>query len=73
MLTCLSETKTDLNEVSVGYNLFSKYNQQDATFHKLFIFVRGSTCFRRFFSNGLTNTRRCMCSFELLMTDGKTV
>ena len=22
-------------------------------------------------SNGLTNTCRCMCSFELLMTDGK--
>ena len=24
-------------------------------------------------STGLTNTRRCMCSFELLMMDGKTV
>ena len=24
-------------------------------------------------SNGLTNTWRCMCSFELLMTDAKTV
>jgi hypothetical protein len=24
-------------------------------------------------SNGLTNTWRCMCSFELLMMDGKTV
>jgi len=23
-------------------------------------------------SNGLTNTLRCMCSFELLMMDGKT-
>jgi len=57
MLTCLSETKTDLNEVSVGYNLFSKYNQQDAIFHKLFISVRVSTCFRRFFhpSSGVQN------------------
>jgi len=24
-------------------------------------------------SNGLTNTWRCMCNFELLMMDGKTV
>jgi len=55
----------------------------------LFISVRRSTCFRRFFrpssgiqnclaglavcsSNGLTNTWRCMCGFELLMMDGKT-
>jgi len=29
-------------------NLFAEYNQQDATFHNLFISVR--TCFRRFFS-----------------------
>jgi len=27
----------------------SEYNQQDATFHNLFISVRRSTCFRRFF------------------------
>ena len=28
--------------------VFSEYNQQDATFHNLFISVRRSTCFRRF-------------------------
>ena len=31
-------------------NIFPEYNQQDATFHNLFISVRPSTCFRRFFS-----------------------
>jgi len=30
-------------------NIFSKYNQQDATFHNLFISVSRSTCFRRVF------------------------
>jgi hypothetical protein len=30
-------------------NIFAEYNQQDATFHNLFISVRCSTCFRRFF------------------------
>jgi len=30
-------------------NIFADYNQQDATFHNLFISVRRSTCFRRFF------------------------
>ena len=30
-------------------NVFSQYNQQDATFHNLFISVRRSTCFRRVF------------------------
>jgi len=82
-------------------NMFAEYNQQDTTFVNLFISVRRSTCFRRFFrpssgvqncvyvrylwdqdcylllvagsSNGLTSTWRCMCSFELLMMDGKTV
>ena len=84
-------------------NIFAECNQQDATFHNLFISVRRSTCFRRFFrpspgaqictysvrpillpaaslarlatgsSTGLTNTWRCMLSFELLMMDGKTV
>ena len=28
---------------------FAEYNQQDATFHSLFISVQCSTCFRRFF------------------------
>jgi len=38
-------------------NIFSEYNQQDATFHSLFISVRRSTCFRRFFrpSSGARN------------------
>ena len=30
-------------------NIFSEHNQQDATFHNLFISVRRSTCFRRVF------------------------
>ena len=29
-------------------NIFAEYNQQDVTFHNLFIYVRRSTCFRRF-------------------------
>jgi len=50
-------------------NIFAEYNQQDATFHNLFISVRRSTCFRGFSvhhqelktahtasDNGLTNT-----------------
>jgi len=38
-------------------NIFSEYNQQDATFLNLFISIRGSTCFRRFFrpSSGAQN------------------
>ena len=87
-------------------NMCLEYNQQDATFHNLFVSVRRSTCFRWFFrpssgaqnctysvrylsdrycylllaarlaagsSIGLTNTWRCMCSFELLMMDGNPV
>jgi hypothetical protein len=94
-------------------NIFAAYNQQDATFHSLFISVRHCICFRRVFrpssgaqnctysvrylsdqhcnlllawtgcsilsrlaagcSIGLTNTLRCMCSFELLMMDGNPV
>jgi len=66
--------------------IFADYNQQDATLHNLFISVRRCTCFRRFSvhhqelktahtASGtcLTNTWRCMCSFELLMMDGNTV
>jgi len=89
--------------MSADSMIFTEYNQQDETFHNLFISVSCSTCFRRFFrqssgaqnctysvrpillpatslnriaagsSNGLTNTGRCMCSFELLMMDRKTV
>ena len=38
-------------------NIFAQYNQQDATFLNLFISVRRSTCFRRFFrpSSGAQN------------------
>jgi len=38
-------------------NIFSEYNQQDATYLNLFISVRRSTCFRRFFrlSSGAQN------------------
>ena len=65
------------------YNeIFVEYNQQDATFHNLFISVRRSMCFRHssihhelktaHTPSGLTNTWRCMCSFELMM-DGKNV
>ena len=37
--------------------IFAEYNQQDATFHNLFISVRSCTCFRRFFrpSSGAQN------------------
>jgi len=37
--------------------LFAEYNQQDAMFHNLFISVRRSACFRRFFrpSSGVQN------------------
>jgi len=38
-------------------NTFAECNQQDATFHNLFISVRHSMCFRRFFrpSSGAQN------------------
>jgi len=38
-------------------NIFTEYNQQDETFHNLFISVRRSTCFMRFFrpSSGAQN------------------
>ena len=43
-------------------NIFSEYNQQDVTFLDLFISVRRSTCFRRFFrpSSGAQN-----CTFSV--------
>jgi len=57
-------------------NILTEYDQQDATFHNLFISVRRSTCFRRFSihhqelktahtASGIcqTNTWCCMCSF----------
>ena len=38
-------------------NIYTEYKQQDATFHNLFISVRRSACFRRFFrpSSGAQN------------------
>jgi len=47
-------------------NIFADYNQQDATFHNLFISVRRSTCFRRFFrpSSGAQN---CTYSVRLIL------
>jgi len=40
------------------FGIFVENNQQDATFHNLFISVRLSTCFRRFFrpSSGAQNS-----------------
>ena len=47
------------------YDIFSKYNQQDATFLNLFISVRRSTCFRRCFlpssaAQNCTYSVRCL-------------
>ena len=38
-------------------NIFSEYNQQDATFHNLFISVRRSTCFRRGFPSVIRSSK----------------
>ena len=45
-------------------NIFAEYNQQGATFLNLFISVRRSTCFRRFFlrSSGAQN-----CTYRPLL------
>jgi len=42
--------KSDIGEflANLWKNIFAEYNQQDATFHDIFISVRCSTCFRRF-------------------------
>ena len=44
-------------------NIFAEYNQEDATFHNLFIPVRRSTCFRRVFrpSSGAQN-----CTYRVM-------
>jgi len=49
-------------------NIFGEYNQQDAAFHNLFISVRWSTCFRRFFrpSSGAQN-----CTYSIRYWSGK--
>ena len=63
---------------------FAEYNQQDSTFLNLFISVRRSACFRRGFFRP-SGTQNCtysfkywsdkyltlLCSFDLLMMDGK--
>jgi len=46
-------------------SLFAQYNQQDATFHNVFISVRRSTCFRRLFrpssaAQNCTHSVRCL-------------
>ena len=38
----------NLNSSLTHTLIFSEFNQQDATFHNLFISVRRSACFRRF-------------------------
>jgi len=41
--------RTNKNMNNTTEHKFAQYNQQDATFHNLFISVRRSTCFRRVF------------------------
>jgi len=43
-------------------NIFAKFNQQDASFHNLFISVRRSTCFRRFFR---PSSRAQNCTYSI--------
>jgi len=47
-------------------NIFSDYNQQDATFLILFISVRRPTCFRRFFSHS-SGAQTCSYSVRYLL------
>jgi len=44
--------------------IFAEYNQQDATFHNLFISVRHCTCFRRF-SHPSSGVQNCTYSRPL--------
>jgi len=46
-------------------NIFSEYNQQDATFHNVFISVRRSTCFRRVFRPS-SGAQKCIYSVRHL-------
>jgi len=46
-------------------NILAKYNQQDATFHNLFISVRRSTCFRRGFRPS-SGAQKCKYSVRYL-------
>jgi hypothetical protein len=46
-------------------NIFSEYNQQDATFLNIFISVRRSTCFRRVF-RPLSGAQNCTYSVRHL-------
>ena len=49
-------------------NIFAQYNQEDATFHNLFISVRRSACFRRSFRPS-SEAQNCTYSFRYL-SDG---
>jgi len=77
ILMLFKEMKTtEHGKVATVGKIFAKYNQQDATFHNFFTSVRRTTCYipaklAAGSSIGLTNTWPCMCSFELLMRDGK--
>jgi hypothetical protein len=53
-------------------NIFAQYNQQDATYHNLFISVRRCTCFRRVFrpSSGVQN---CTYSVRPLLLPAATL
>ena len=66
-LTCWSENLQFYNSKHLQLcRSFAAYNQQDATFHNLFMSVRRSTCFRRFFrpSSGAQN---CTYSVRYLL------
>jgi len=50
----------------MGRNIIAEYNQQDATFHNLFISVRRFTCFRRLFQK-LLGAENCTDSVRPLL------
>jgi len=60
------KTQIEINTIKISTaSSFSEYNKKDATFLNLFISVRRSTCFRRFFrpSSGAQN---CTYNFRYL-------
>jgi len=54
-----------VNLVPCMANIFAEYNQQDATFHNLFISVERSTCFRRV-SRPSSGAQNCTYSIRYL-------
>jgi len=68
----LIEKQFNYNICPCFANIFSEYNQQDATFLNVFISVRRSTCFRRFFrpSSGAQN---CTYSVRPLLLPAASV